>query len=107
MVILHRISDSFEKVLLNVTQPFKQWTSIASEIGGLQAGYQIRISGLSRITIYENSDMEIDNIQLVNCEKINTFFVTTLNCTFENGTCGWMDLDLTSNSRLDWVNYVY
>jgi hypothetical protein len=47
--------------------------------------------------------MEIDSIEFDDCSKI-MIYEKDLNCTFENGFCGWEDVDRGTNSRLDWVN---
>ncbi len=104
-VILHRESDSFEKTISLITQSYSQWTTLTVQIGGLEAGYQIRIAGKGLPT--ENTipfaDMEIDSIEFDDCSKI-MIYEKDLNCTFENGFCGWADVDRDTNSRLDWVN---
>ncbi len=104
-VFLHRTSDSFEKTISVITQPYLQWTTLSVQIGSLEAGYQIRIAGKGRpnVNTIPFADMEIDNIAFVNCSKIMTY-VSDLNCAFENGFCGWDDVDRGTNSRLDWVN---
>ncbi len=104
-VYLHRRSNSYEKAISIIKQPYLQWTTLSVQIGSLEAGYQIGIAGkgLPTANTIPFADMEIDNIVFYNCSKIMTY-VKDLNCSFENGFCGWNDVDRGTNSRLDWVH---
>ena len=106
-VFIHRVRDSFEKTIasLNLVRTYAKWTTIRVEIGRLPPGYQIKISGkgLPNSATTPFADMEIDYIQFVNCQDDSVLFVTDISCTFENGTCGWIDYGLSTNSKLDWV----
>lgn len=94
----------WNKILFQNSSAVNTWTRFYVPIGGLPAGYQIQIEGYGKITdaLSPYADMEIDDIQFIDCASENRS-ENSLNCTFENGLCGWFDADLGSNSKLDWV----
>jgi hypothetical protein len=96
--------QSWNKLIFQISQTSDQWTKYSVTIGNLPAGYQIQIEGMG-VTTQETSpyaDMEIDNIQFENCGTRN-FSSAELDCSFENGNCGWTEVDLSTNSKLNWV----
>lgn len=101
--LFRRASFNFLKQLLQITTQVMQWTTYTVPIGSLPAGYQIQIQGMGFVT--ENTspyaDMEIDEIKFINCGPNSVD--NPLTCDFETGTCGWFDLNLSSNNQIDWV----
>jgi len=80
------------------------WTTFNVPIGSLPAGYQIQISamGFPTASTLPFADMEIDEIKFINCAP-TSIVNSSLNCDFENGTCGWFNVDLGNNNQIDWV----
>ena len=93
---------------LTTIQDFKEWNTYTVPIGELGPGYQIVFIGnaSNNVNIWPYIDMELDEIKFVNCDATvtNTTTPANLTCDFEDGTCGWFDFGLKSNSKLDWVS---
>ena len=92
------------KVLFTITTPCN-WQNYTVHIGQLPAGYQIEIAGDSNLytQLGPYIDMSIDNIKFVDCDPSVQLPGGNLTCDFENGMCGWTDLNLGSTNRIDWV----
>ena len=99
-------TTKWSKQLLKLSSmSYTTWISYSAQIGSLPAGYQIEISGLGIVTTNTQpyADMEIDEIQFVNCDTNNTSPSQNLTCDFETDTCGWTDMGIATNNKLDWV----
>ena len=92
------------KLLFTITRP-GNWQYYSVHIGQLPAGYQIEIMGDSNLypQFGPYIDMALDDIKFVNCDPNVQLPGGNLTCDFENGMCGWTDLNLGSTNRIDWV----
>lgn len=97
--------NNIQKTIAEIRKPAKTWTKVTVQIGSMSAGFQVWITSKGVVTDQTQPfvDIEIDNIQFIHCEDTDANWETTLNCTFESGTCGWTDADISTNSKLDWV----
>ena len=99
----------WSKSLLKTSEIWNDWKSFSVHIGKLDPGYQIDIeaTGPQIATLAPYRDIELDDIQFVDCDALNVTSLP-LDCDFENGTCGWYDYNMQSNNKLDWVSlFIY
>ena len=92
------------KTLMTISEN-TQWKSYSVHIVQLVSGYQVRISANSSTYpfIQPYIDQDLDNIKFVDCDPNAKVMTTNLNCDFENGTCGWFDMNMGTSNQIDWV----
>ncbi|XP_035827018.1 MAM and LDL-receptor class A domain-containing protein 1 [Aplysia californica] len=66
------------------------WTSFQFQIGHVQAGYQPYIMASNDFTSSGDWTLAIDNISFKNCLRGVPLDVSGVNCTFDQGTCGYV-----------------
>ena len=96
---------NIKKTIREIRKRVNSWTQVTVHIGSMAPGFQVLIVAKGQLPDQTNPfiDIEIDNIQFTKCESTDVNWDTTLNCTFESGTCGWTDVDTRTNSKIDWV----
>ena len=97
--------NNIQKTITEFRKRVNAWTQATVHIGSMPTNFQVLMVAKGRVSAQTQPfvDIEIDNIQFSNCENTDVNWNTDLNCNFEAGTCGWNDVDLLTNSKLDWV----
>lgn len=92
------------KTLRDIEDYTEDWKNYTVHVGQLdKPGYWIRMTGQSKIVFGMYRNLEVDNIRFVNCDPTAPLDAQSLDCDFENGTCGWFDWDMDVDKQIDWV----
>ncbi|KAK0044487.1 MAM and LDL-receptor class A domain-containing protein 2-like isoform X3, partial [Biomphalaria pfeifferi] len=89
--------DPFKTIVTSVQvkfgcgHPVGQWTKYSYHIGSLPAGYQAFIQAVNVTSRQPGLTFNIDDIVFENCQQNATTNISSVNCDFESGWCGYFN----------------